>query len=40
MTARGKDVATAVKNAYRAVSRIHWDGMEYRKDIAHRALER
>ena len=40
VTARGKDVATAVKNAYRAVSKIHWDGMEYRKDIAHRALER
>lgn len=40
VTARGKDVATAVANAYKAVSCISWKGMQYRKDIAHRALER
>ncbi|MBR0457821.1 MAG: phosphoribosylamine--glycine ligase [Victivallales bacterium] len=40
VTARGNDIADAVKNAYEAVSHISWNGMTYRKDIAHRALER
>lgn len=40
VTARGNDIAEAVSNAYRAVSCIHWDGVQYRKDIAHRALKR
>ncbi len=40
VTARGKDIAVAVQNAYKAVSCISWEGMQYRKDIAHRALER
>lgn len=40
VTALGNDIADAVANAYKAVSRISWDGMQYRKDIAHRALER
>ena len=40
VTARGKDIAAAVQNAYKAVACISWEGMQYRKDIAHRALER
>ncbi len=40
VTALGNDVADAVNKAYEAVSRISWDGMMYRKDIAHRALNR
>ncbi len=40
VTALGDDISNAVKNAYKAVACISWDGMEYRKDIAHRALER
>lgn len=40
VTALGKDIRDAVKNAYKAVDCISWDGMQYRKDIAHRALER
>jgi phosphoribosylamine--glycine ligase len=38
VTARGKSVAEAVNEAYRAVGKISWDGMHYRKDIARRAL--
>jgi phosphoribosylamine--glycine ligase len=38
ITARGKSVAEAVNEAYRAVGEISWDGMHYRKDIARRAL--
>lgn len=37
VTARGRDIEDAVKNAYSAVSQITWDGMHYRKDIARRA---
>ena len=40
VTARGNDIASAVQNAYKAVACISWEGMQYRKDIAHRALER
>jgi phosphoribosylamine---glycine ligase len=40
VTARGRDIENAVKNAYSAVSHIHWDGMHYRKDIARRAIGR
>ena len=40
ITARGKDVRQAVDKAYEGVSKIHFDGAEFRKDIAHRALER
>jgi len=39
VTARGKNIASAVETAYRAVSKISWDGMHYRKDIAQRALK-
>lgn len=40
VTAMGGDIREAVDNAYRAVGKISWDGMQYRKDIAHRALKR
>ena len=40
VTARGKDLQEAVKKAYEAVSKISWTGMQYRKDIAHRAFNR
>lgn len=39
VTARGKKIADAVDDVYRAVGQISWDGMHYRKDIAHRALK-
>jgi phosphoribosylamine--glycine ligase len=38
VTARAKDLREAVARAYRAIEKIHWRGMHYRKDIAHRAL--
>ena len=38
VTARGKSVAEAVTEVYRAVGEISWAGMHYRKDIARRAL--
>jgi len=38
VTARGKSVADAVREVYRAVGKISWAGMHYRKDIARRAL--
>jgi phosphoribosylamine--glycine ligase len=40
VTARGADVGAAVDAAYRAVDHIRWDGMQYRRDIGRRALER
>ena len=40
VTARGRDIENAVKNAYSAVSQISWEGMHYRKDIALRAIAR
>jgi len=39
VTARGKNIASAVETVYRAVGKIFWDGMHYRKDIAQRALK-
>jgi phosphoribosylamine-glycine ligase len=33
-------VTAAVKAAYAAVAHIGWDGMHYRRDIGHRAVER
>ncbi len=38
VTARGSTIENAVKEAYDAVDKISWNGMHYRKDIAHRAL--
>lgn len=39
VTARGDTIESAVKEAYDAVSKISWNGMHYRKDIARRALK-
>ena len=40
VTARGADVAAARAQAYAAVSRIRFEGMHYRRDIAARAAAR
>ena len=40
VTATGKDVAEARERAYQTVSRIHWQGCFFRKDIGWRALKR
>jgi phosphoribosylamine---glycine ligase len=40
ITASGPDLATAVHNTYAAVEKIHFDGMHYRRDIAHEGLKR
>ena len=39
VSALGNTLEEAVQKAYRAVSLIHFDGVYYRKDIAHRALK-
>ncbi len=39
ITATGATVAEAQKRAYQAMSLIHFDGMHYRKDIAHQAVK-
>jgi phosphoribosylamine--glycine ligase len=38
VTALGHNVAQAQQRAYKAVSDIHFDGMQFRKDIGHRAI--
>ena len=38
VTAKGRDVREAAKNAYAAVDKITWDGAQFRKDIAYRAI--
>lgn len=40
VTALGNDIREAREKAYRAIDKIHFDGMHYRKDIADRALKR
>lgn len=40
VTASGPDLRSAVEQAYAAVERIHFDGMHYRRDIAHKGLKR
>jgi len=40
LTAMGPTVREAVASAYRVLERISFDGMYYRRDIAHRALAR
>lgn len=40
VTARAKTLRAAVDKAYEGVSKISWDGAEYRHDIAHRAFGR
>jgi phosphoribosylamine--glycine ligase len=39
VTALGKDIKTAKDNAYKAIEKIHFDGMHYRKDIADKAIK-
>jgi phosphoribosylamine--glycine ligase len=39
VTALGHNVRTAQKRAYEIVSRIRYDGMQYRHDIGHRAVQ-
>ena len=40
VTASGSGLAGAIENAYRAVDKIHFDGMHYRRDIGHKGLKR
>jgi phosphoribosylamine--glycine ligase len=40
VTALGDSVKMARSRAYEAVERIHFEGMQYRKDIGHRALKK
>lgn len=40
VTAAGNDTGEAIANAYRAVEKISWAGMQYRHDIGQRALTR
>jgi len=40
VTARARDLETAVGRAYEARGKIHFDGAHYRKDIAGRALKK
>ena len=39
VTALGTDIRTAKENAYEAVRKIHFEGMQYRKDISDKALK-
>ena len=39
-TALGKDVTEAQKSAYELLHQISWNGVEFRTDIAYRAIER
>ena len=40
VTALGDSLKMARTRAYHAVESIRFDGMQYRKDIAHRALKK
>ncbi len=40
VTAKAPNVASAIERAYEAVSRIHWEGVHYRKDVGSKALRR
>ena len=40
VTALGSDIQGAKDNAYRAVEKIHFDGMHFRKDIGDKAINR
>lgn len=40
VTARGASVATAIERAYHTLSCISWPGVQYRRDIGHRAMQR
>jgi len=38
--ALGGTVAEAQRKAYEIADKIHWDGVYYRRDIGHKAIER
>jgi phosphoribosylamine--glycine ligase len=40
VTALGRDIVEARERAYRAIEKIHFEGMHYRKDIGLKALKR
>lgn len=40
VTALGKDIRAAKEKTYRAVDKIHFEGMHYRKDIADKAIRK
>jgi phosphoribosylamine--glycine ligase len=40
VVAEADNIKAAVDKAYEGVKKIHFQGVQYRKDIAHRALER
>lgn len=40
VTALGQSVLQAQQNAYQGINAIHWEGAEYRRDIAYRAIAR
>lgn len=40
VSASGADVVAAAAKAYEGVSRIRWEGVHFRRDIAHRAIRR
>jgi phosphoribosylamine--glycine ligase len=40
VTASGKDLRGAIANAYAAVEKIHFDGMQFRRDIGRKGLKR
>ncbi len=40
VTARGSSLASATIEAYDAVNKLHFEGMQYRRDIASKGLER
>ena len=40
VTASGSQLAEAIANAYRAVDKIHFDGMHFRRDIGAKGLKR
>ena len=40
VTGWGNSITDAVKSAYRAVDKIHWQGTQFRRDIAGRAIQR
>ena len=39
LTAWAEDITSALKNVYSNINKVTFDGMQYRKDIAHRTLE-
>ena len=40
VTAWGNSITDAVKSAYHAVDKIHWQGVHFRRDIAGKAIQR